>query len=209
MILKEAFRTQNFLDSLINTALSFLSQQDNIVCKKQEHLRKKSNPEAENEIVEVPKSTVFESSKITPNVIIDFVMDLICEKEKLTKAIADAKSNTEIDIDSSITLNRLRQNVANTFSYMSGVKASEQVFSTRGRKFNINGDEVPYSYDVKEVTTIDFDRNKVKALARKLNTQSDTISTKLDLLNVTIEVDYTPKYEIGDSFEDCIITFLN
>lgn len=208
MILKEAFRTQNFLDNLINTALSFLSQQDNIVYKKQEHLRKKSNPEAENETVEVPKATVFESCEITPNVIIDFVMDLICEKEKLTKAIAYAKSNTEIDIDSSIALNRLRQNAANTFSYMSGVKASEQVFSTRGRKFNINGDEVPYSYDVKEVTTIDFDRNKVKALARKLNSQSDTISTKIDLLNVTIEVAYTPKYEIGDSFEDCILTFL-
>lgn len=208
MVLKEAFRTQNYLEELINKGLMHLTCSDNVVVKKQEHMRKKVNADAEDETVIVPRTTVFENDKITPNVIVDFVMDVMYEKEKLTSAITLAKSNAEIDMDSSIALNKSRQSIARVLNIMACCKASERITTGRDYKFNAEGDQVSYVYNINEVTTIDFDRNKVKALVKKLNRESDEVSTKLDALNVTVNVDYTPKYEIGDSFEDCLNAFL-
>lgn len=208
MVLKEAFRTQNYLENLINRGLMFLSSPCNVTATKQEHMRKKVNADATDEVVEVPKSTTFENDKITPNVVVDFVMDVIAEKEKLTSAIAVAKAGSEIDIDSSIALNKTRQVVANTLNSMANIKASERVTTGRDYKFNADGDQVSYVYSINETTTIDFDRTKVKALAKKLSRESDEVSTKLDALNVTVNVNYESKYEIGDSFEDCLNVFL-
>lgn len=208
MVLKEAFRTQNYLENLINRGLMFLTSTDNVTTKKQEHMRKKVNADAEDETIEVPKSTVFENDKITPNVVVDFVMDVMAEKEKLTYAITVAKAKAEIDIDSSIALNKTRQGIAGILNTMANIKASERITTGRDYKFNNDGDQVLYAYNINEVTTIDFDRNKVKTLVKKLNRESDEVSTKLDALNVTVNVNYTPKYEIGDSFEDCLNVFL-
>lgn len=203
MVLKEAFRMQNYLDSLLSTAKSYLMT-DNVVSKKQEHLRTKSNADAENETVEVPKSIIFENENITPITVIDLVMDILTEKEKLTDAITIAKASTEINIDSSISLNKTRQQISDVLTVLSNKKASEKVISGKAYKFNADGEQVPYYYDINEVTTIDYDRNKVKAIVKKLTKDCDNVSAKIDIINVTTEVDYVPKYEIGDSFEDCL-----
>lgn len=204
MVLKEAFREQNFLDDLICQALRFISREENVVSKKQEHMRKASNPDAIDEVFNVPKITDVE---YTPNDVINFVVDLIDEKEKLTRAIAIAKSQSVIDIDSSISMNKTKQNVSKTLKIISEIKGGEKVFQTRGRKFNVNGDETNYTYDVKETIDIDFDRKVVKGIIKRLNKESDDISTKIDKLNVSLEVDYESKYEIGDSLDDCISEF--
>lgn len=208
MVLKEAFRAQNYLENLINRGLAFLTNADNVTTKKQEHMRKKVNADAEDEVIEVQKSMIFENDKITPNIVIDFIMDVMTEKEKLTSAITAAKSTAEIDIDASIALNKSRQSIAGVLNLMAGMKANERTCIGRDYKFNADGDQVSYVYNISEITTIDFDRNKVKSLAKKLNRDSDDVSTKLDALNVTVNVDYTPKYEIGDSLEDCLNVFL-
>lgn len=208
MVLKEAFRAQNYLENLIKHGILFLTNADNITTKKQEHMRKKVNADAENEVIEMPKSIVFENENITPDVVIDFVMDVMNEKQTLTTAIATAKLGAEIDIDSSIALNKSRQNISHVLETLASIKASERTITGRDYKFNNDGDQVLYAYNINEVTTIDFDRNKVKSLVKKLNRESDDVSTKLDALNVTVNVDYTPKYEIGDSFEDCLNVFL-
>ena len=209
MVLKEAFRMQNYLESLISDGVRFLVQTDNVTIKKQEHMRKKVNTDADDEVIELPKSVEFENKAITPNVIIDFVMDVLAEKEKLTSAIAVAKAYAEIDIDSAIALNKSRQHIASILNVMSSIKSNERQIVGRDYKFNVDGVQVPYQYNINEVTTIDFDRNKVKALVKKLNRESDEVSAKLDTLNVTVHVEYMPKYEVGDSFEDCLNVFLD
>jgi hypothetical protein len=208
MVLKEAFRAQNYLEGIISEGLSFLIRTDNVTIKKQAHMRKKVNADADDEVIELPKSVEFENKAITPNVVIDFVMDVLAEKEKLTSAIAVAKVEAEMDIDSAIALNKSRQHVAAILNVMGNIKASEKQIIGRDYKFNVDGVQVPYQYNINETTTIDFDRHKVKGLVKKLSRESDDVSTKLDTLNVTVNVGYTPKYEIGDSFEDCLNTFL-
>ena len=77
-----------------------------------------------------------------------------------------------------------------------------------GYKFNTVGDQVQYTYDVKEVTTIDFDRNKVKGLGKRLIEEADKVSAQVDKLMVELNVEYSPEFSVNDSFEDAVTQFL-
>jgi len=204
MYLKEAFRYQNYLNGLISTATSHLNFGQYTHKTVQEHLRKKANPDADNEIIDLSAERAL---PYNANQMVNFLQHLIDEKQKLTKAISDAKKGCDIDIDSEIANNRTRQNAASTLSRMCGMKSSERITKAYAYKFNAEGNQVQYAYDVKEITTIDFDRNKVKAISKKLTQQADEVSTAIDKAMVELEVDYTPGYSINDSFEDAIEQF--
>jgi hypothetical protein len=206
MILKEAFRYQNYLGTLINSAISYLSYADNVTIKTQEHLRNKVNSDAENETVIIPKKIDLE---FTPNQIIDFLLNVLSEKELLSMAIDDAKLKTEINMDSSISINKQKQSVAEVLSRIVSIKANEKTVRGSGYKFNLEGNQVNYAYEINEITQIDFDRNKVKSVIKKLRNESDEVSTKLDKLQVEINVVYSPIYDLQDSFEDALDIFVN
>lgn len=53
-------------------------------------------------------------------------------------------------------------------------------------------------------TTIDFDRNDVRGLAKKLQKECDNISSKLDLIELTTDVEFTPKWDVNDTLEEII-----
>jgi hypothetical protein len=52
------------------------------------------------------------------------------------------------------------------------------------------------------VTTIHFDRNKVRAYASGLNKKSDRISAELDRQMVNTEVSYTAPFDVNDTFAE-------
>ena len=206
MYLKEAFRYQNFLNRLLENVTMYLSTNSYITKTTQEHLRQKANPEAENEAIEVKVDRPYEC---TNNQLVSLLEHLIAEKEKLTVAISAAKKTSDVDIDAELANNRVRQNVARTLSMMGKVRASESVVRGTGHKFNSEGNQVPYSYDIKQVTQIDFDRNKVKHISSALTAKSDEISTLIDKLMVELVVEYEPEYSINDSFEDVVERFVS
>ena len=70
MILKDAFRYQTKLDNIISDVEDYFESTRNVTTIKQEHLKKNTNPDAENEIVILDKDCVFEDERITPNVVI-------------------------------------------------------------------------------------------------------------------------------------------
>lgn len=205
MYLKEAFRYQNYMNELISATTSCLSGGQYTTKTVQEHLRKKANPDAENEIIDLSAERAL---AYTANQMVDFLQHLIDEKQKLTKAISEAKKGCSIDIDAEVANNRIRQNVAATLSRMGNMKPSERMTRAYAYKFNAEGNQVQYAYEVKEVTTIDFDRNKVKSISKKLIQCADEASTAIDKAMVELAVDYTPNYSVNDSFEDAIEQFL-
>ena len=83
MVLKEAFRMQNHLTALTDEAIAFLSINENVMRIKEEHQRSKRNPKAEDEIVEVKRD-----HDMTANQVIDLLMDLLNEREKLSLAVS-------------------------------------------------------------------------------------------------------------------------
>ena len=205
MYLKEAFRYQNFLSGLVDRSISYLSTRPYITKTTQEHLRKKANPEAEDETIEVAADRPYEC---TNNQLVGLLEHLMVEKEKLTAAISAAKKSSDVDIDAELANNRVRQRIATVLHDMGKVRAAENVVRGTGYKFNGEGNQVPYNYDIKQVTLIDFDRNKVKRVSRDLTAKSDEVSTSIDKVMVELSVDYDPQYSINDSFEDVVEQFL-
>lgn len=202
MILKEAFRHQNNLDELILNAKSLLITKPSFICTTtQEHMRNKMNPDAKDETVIVKSETQYD---FTANDVIDLLVSLVSEKEKLTKAIATAKKASNIDIDSELAMNRVRQNLVEVLKDIDTVRPSERIVQGTDYKFNVNNEQVTYKYNITEKKTINFDRNDVRKLIKKYSTISDAASINVELGLLTIDVDYTPKYDIGMDIEDAV-----
>ncbi len=211
MILKEAYRYQNFLDRLLSEAQSYMNSETFITNVKQIHHRKKANPAAEDEVIEeVAKKKLNDTYNsmpvdFTPMQIVDFAVKALEEKEKLSLAIVTAKKTTKIDIDHSIAMNKKRQEFVSSLNFMNGIKNRETKSRGTDYKFNQEGNQISYYYDIDEIITIDFDRNDIKGLIKKLTKQSDELSITLDGLLITTEVDYIPVWDINDSLEDIIL----
>ena len=202
MILKEAFRYQNYLSSLFVQATGYLSREDFITTTTQKHNRTKVNPDAHDEDIVVPK--VF-TVDYKPNDLIDFVVKLIDEKQKLSNAITEAKKSLDIDVDAAMSMNKTKQDFISVLRRMASIKSSESDKEGTSYKFNNDGDQVSYRYPVKEVKTIDYDRNAVKGLISKYKKETDQISTTRDRIDIMTDVDYTPLWEVDTPLEDILV----
>lgn len=206
MILKEAFRYQNYLDDLVNYALSYLRDDTYIMKTELHHMRKKANPEAEDEVVDMTGERTLQCSAGDFILMLTHIME---EKEQLSNAINNAKLTSVINIDAEVANNKLRHRVTNTLSSLGQRRPSERITRGYGYKFNAEGNQTQYTYDIKTIQTIDFDRNAVKAISKSIAKKADEISTQLDKAMVEIEVAYNPPYDVGTSFEDALEEFLN
>ena len=201
MNLKESYRYANYLDSLLRRAYTYLGNTGFVTTTVEEHLRSKSNPDVDDETIEVQKPYDVE---FTPNQVIDFVVKVLDEKEKLSDAIAEAKSTTEINIDNAISMNKKKQGFVSVLNGIADIKPSETKTTSKSYKFDINGEQKPYVYDVNRKTSIDFDRTDVRNLIKKYLKETDEISSKLDLIEITTQVDIEPRFDVNDKFEELV-----
>ena len=183
MNLKEAFRYQNKLQSLLDEAQGILDCDSNVTKVANTYLRHKVMPEAEDETV----------------------MDVA--QTEYAEQIKDA---LDMDMDSEVSLNAARQSIARTFKRMNDLRSSEQLLSGRGTgyRFNAEGNQISYCCDVKRVTTINYDRKVIHAALSKLNRQADETSNRLDLCLVTSKVDYTVPFDVNASFAEAFEIYL-
>ena len=184
----------------IEEAESFLTNRNNIVKIEETHKKSLVNKEESDVVKEINNRVI----DVEPNTMIDFIYDLVEEKNKVSQAISEAKRNSDVDLDVSIEINKSKQRLANIYNRLSNVKNSQKTRTDRAYKFNVEGNQTPYVYEVDEVTSIDYDRNKVRKLQKKLEKTCDETSTKIETLQLTIEVNHTPKYDVNDSFADLI-----
>ena len=128
----------------------------------------------------------------------------------LAAAIRRAKNNLDIDMDSEVALNSARQTVAGIFRTMNGIRSSEQTIANGGTgyRFNADGNQVTYRCDVRRVTTINYDRNVIRAELGRLDRAADEMSAKLDICMVTSSVDYTPPFDVNSGFADAFENYL-
>ncbi len=202
MNLKESYRYANYLDVLLNTAYSYLRSKGFVTTTKQNHLRSKANADALDEVIDVPKQYDVD---FTPNNLIDFVVSVLDEKTLLVNAIADAKSKTEINIDNAISMNKKKQEFVSVLNSLANIKPGERQKSGSDYKFNAEGNQVAYCYTVLETTSIDFDRNDVRALSKKYLKETDEISSKLDAIEINTILDFEPKFDVNSTFEEAVL----
>lgn len=207
MNLKEAFRYQNKLSALIDTALDFMDNTENMLEVTENHLRKKANPEQQNEkTVQIHN----EYPSITkPECIIDLGMFLLGEKEKLTTAIVETKRSLPLDIDGQAINNSLRQRFAGAMRKLSSVRSSESLIRNGGMGycFNQEGNQTSFRYDIERVVTLNYDRNKTKRLMNELSEKADSVSTEIDECLLSAKVDYVPPFNVNTDFEELALEF--
>ena len=208
MNLKEAFRFQNKLQSMMGEAESILGSTANITKVQNTYLRKKVMPEAENETTIDAPATEY-SEQIT--LVAEFLLHLLSEREKLSVAIFQAKAglNLPAGLDGEVSLNSKRQEVAGLFRRMAGLRSSEVLISNGGTgyRFNNEGNQVSYRCDVKRVTTINFDRNKIRKMCGDLSKKSGEVSAALDSVLVNTQVEYTVPFDVNDTFAEAFEAF--
>ena len=95
------------------------------------------------------------------------------------------------------------------FKSLAQLKSNETVSTGRDYLINAEGNQTPYVYNIKSVNTINFDRNALRGIIKRLQREADEVSSKIDLINVTLEVDYEPKYDLDESFEDSYEKFVS
>ena len=208
MNLKEAFRFQNKLQSMMDEAKGILSREQNITKVQNTYLRKKVMAEAEDETTMEAASTEY-SEQITS--LAEFLLFLLTQRESLGAAINKAKSGLELNagFDGEVGLNSNRQEIAGLLRRMAGLRSSEVLISNGGTgyRFNNEGNQVSYRCDVKRVTTINFDRNKVRSMCADLSKKADEVSAALDTALVNTTVEYEVPFDVNDTFAEAFERF--
>ena len=143
MNLKEAFRFQNKLQSMMDEAQSILGVNSNVTKVQNTYLRHKVMAEAEDETTVDAPSTEY-SEKITE--LAEFLLHLLTEREKLSAAIHKAKASLDLTagLDGEVSLNGKRQEIAGLFRRMTGLRNGEVLIPNGGTgyRFNNEGNQV-------------------------------------------------------------------
>lgn len=202
MNLKEAFRYQNFLDGLMNDAQVSITTKDHCLKTSNHHLRHKTNSDAEDEIETVDRGEFYKNDEV-----IQLMLMLVDEKEKISNAIAEAKSSVGFNIDAALETNKFRQRVARSVKSMLNNKAAKRKGTGRGYRFDVNQVQVPYVYDIEITEEEDFDRNKSKEILRNIVGESDKVSMDVESAFVNTVVGYDPPFDINSTIDDVMQEF--
>lgn len=205
MNLKEAFRYQNFLDSMMQNASYSIQMKDHCLAVTRNHKCNKANPDdADFEEVMNSEEEFFKNDDV-----ISFMVFLVDEKKKLTEAIGKAKASLDFDIDAATAVNKYRQSLNSAIRSMMRFKPNKRLEIGIGHKFNVEGNQVEYKYDV-EITSVEaYDKDKSKEVMRKVISEADEASTAIDAAKINTTVDYTPVFDVNDTFDDVMTAFLN
>lgn len=209
MNLKEAFRFQNRIQKFIMEVTGILKDDRNITRVTNTYLRSKVMPEADNEVTTDDMPYPEYADKITE--LVNFAVYLLEQKEKLAYAINKTKQLLPIDMDGEVSLNGHRQDIARLLTHMADLRSSEVLIHNGGTgyRFNADGNQVAYKCPVKKVTTINFDRNKVRRISAELTRKADEMSTELDRCIINYEVDYTVPFDVNESFTSVFERYTN
>lgn len=203
--LKEAFRFQSFLQGLQRDCWHLMTDEDFYTKKTEKHLKAKVLPGQENEEIDISKPYRHKMADL-----IAFCFHLQEEEEKLARAVHQAKSEMEFDLDTAIIANKSRRRLAEILKQATEFEPRQSTRRNGGTGYILDKEGKPatFDYDVEWVTAIDFDRNKVKAQSQKLFAASEKASLEIDRALLAEIVSYEPKYDPNNSMQNVLDDFI-
>ncbi len=201
MKLKEAFQAQNKINSLLSTVSLHLEDGRQLKQVTEKHLKGKALSGLADETIDQEADT----DRYDVGKMLQVCRDLLAEKAKLGTAIGKAKAGMAFDFDVAIDTNRSRRRLIPILSAMASLKDSHSLRRSAGTgyTFNKDGNQVEYLYDIDYITTIRFDRNKVRALLKTMQEEANELSLQIDKAQLEVEVDYQPSFDVNG--DDTII----
>ena len=204
LVLKEAFRYQNFLESLISSADRYLRDSNNVMKITEKHCRSKVQTEADDEI----KTNIADRPlDVSPDKLIEFVTYVFKEKALLSYAINEAKIQHCSDMDMVMALNKTRQRITENFKRIAALKNKKALNKGVAYCFNGEGNQVEYYYDIETTSEVDFDKAKLKGAIKEMSSDSDVISTRIDYYLSSVPVNYEPSFDLNETFEEIVEEF--
>ena len=203
MNLKESFRYQNFLDGLMSQAEASLVNPAHAQQVIRRHNRQKFNPDAKDETEVVDAGEFYKNDDV-----LRFMVRLVEERGLLSNAIGRAKASLPFDLDAAIDTNKYRQAIAVRVKHMLRFAPSKRVERGIDYKFNAEGNQIQYYYDMEIESKDNFDRDAAKSTMRTLLEESDKVSSEIDAAMINTAVEYDPPFHVNDSFEDAMEIFL-
>lgn len=204
MNLKESFRYQRFLDGLMQNAQSSIIDRSHALTVTKTHLRSKANPDAEDKTEEIDVGEFHANDDV-----ISFMQFLIEQKDALSCAIGKAKASCGFDIDAAVETNKYRQNLRNAVTAMLHNTASKRTERGSDYKFNVEGNQTPYTYDVEVEYTEAFNREGAKLVVKAVISKADEVSREIDMALINTTVEYDAPFDVNDSFDDAMLTHLS
>lgn len=205
MNLKEAFRYQNFLEAVLNDASTSIYSKEHCLTVKRKHLRNAVNPDVENESEIVEVDEFFSNDDVLK--LIEFAVN---QKNALTEAIGETKRGLSFDLDAAIATNKYRQRACSSIRTMLS-RSIPGKYTERGAgfKFNVEGNQTTYYYDIEVTKEVAYDIDTAKKKLKEFIAKSDKVSADIDFVMVNAQVGYVPPFDVNDSFEDIMTEFLN
>ena len=198
MNLKEAFQMQKILSRLLEEAASYLDDTDNVMTVTEKHLRSKVVPEQADESVDCSEKFYMAYNPMT---VLRAWHALMEEKERLGRAITQAKATMALNFDTAAEENKARRRFLHTLAHMAEQRSESRRKrgAGKGYVFNKDGNQTPYCYDIEVVKTIDYDRNAVRRMQEALAKTAADTSRAIDDALVRTEVDFALQLPIPES----------
>ncbi|MBR2519112.1 MAG: formate dehydrogenase [Selenomonadaceae bacterium] len=206
MNLKEAFQAQNKIEKLFEFVSEYLGDEKYFTSVTEKHFRSKA---AEGQPDE--KINIVVEEKFPPDKMIDFMLILIDEREKIAQAIHAAKKSMKFDLDSAVDVNKKRHQALEKLRALLQFKSSSLIQKNAGvgYVFNKEGNQTTYRYDIERVKTIDFDRNRVRKLIKKLQKKADKVSNEIDVALLSTNVNYKLPFDAHASEFEILEEFVS
>ncbi len=203
MNLKESFRYQKFLELLMENARANICFNSALNVTKTHH-RNKANSDVEDFTEDVERDREYFSCDDT----VSFMKWLVQEREKLTLAINKAKASLNFDVDAAITTNKFRQILASSIRELTRYQSHHGAEEGVGYKFNVDGNQTSYIYDIDVIYEEAYDRKNVKKIMMDSISKADVVSSQIDAAMINTTVDYAPVFDVNESFDDVMSMFI-
>lgn len=211
--IKEAYRYHNYLDDIMQSLFSHLRANNAIVIT-EKHNKSKADPDAEDSVVTIKPEKHFGDNYNVVD-IASLINEIIAEKLHLSNSIVTAKENLKFrsgkytfTIDSAIEYAKKTRSLTTYIRSLLNLKSKEENESGRGLKFNAEGNQISYIYDIEKITTIDFDRKVLGTLHKKLLGQADELSTLVEENMLKKVVVFSPRYSVHKSVDEIVEDYL-
>lgn len=214
MNLVEACKLAKNIEALKYQIADVISSPDYAAKITERHLKSKADENLADETIEREVTKMYD---ITTEQAIQLLDILMQKKAELSSAIEAAKHDIRIDVngmklayDSAIEYNKsLRDLAIYRMNRLNRLKEGVVKTTASAYRFNVEGNQTPYKYDVEIETTLLIDAKDTKNKEKNYRKLADEISTKLDEAKLNTKIDLDLGIEVNDTLEDVIDAFLN
>lgn len=208
MNLKEAFRYQNYLDSLFMKADLYLSNSLHTIEVTQVHHRSKADPDATDEVLTSEKLYPNRGQHYPIDGVVKFMLSVMEEKRALSSEITSVKRYSAFQLDHELACNKVVQNVARRLGMLASLRPRNNMTTGTAHRFNMEGNQVSYAYEVEEQQSVAFDQKEVRRMSKELLARADETSNRAECFMLETVLNFTPCFDVNDSFDEAIETFL-